>query len=84
MAREALADEAVVAKIKADFIPVLVDFDREKKWAGARGVTNLPVIHWTDSAGETMAMTEDVKPVATVLEDMQTALELIAEFSEEE
>ena len=83
MAREALADEAVVKQITENFIPVLVDFDKEKAWANERGVTNLPIIQWTDSTGETMSFTEDVKPVAQVLEDMQDALDFIAEFEDE-
>jgi hypothetical protein len=83
MAREALADDAVVKKITENFIPVLIDFDAEEPWAKGRGVTNLPIIQWTDSTGETMAFTEDVKPVAQVLEDMQDALDFIAEFDSE-
>ena len=83
MAREALTDDAVVAKIEADFIPVLIDFDREKDWSGKRGVTSIPIIEWTDSTGEVMAFTEDVQPKEQVLEDMQTALEFIAEFDDE-
>ena len=84
MAREALADAEVVKKITDNFIPVLVDYDKEKAWSSERGVTNLPMIQWTDSEGETMAFTAEEQPKAQVLSDMQDCLDFIAEFAEEE
>ncbi len=79
MAREALADEKVVAAIRRDFIPVLLDLDEEIEWKERHGVSSIPVIHWTYATGEVVATTEDVQPVARVLEDMQTTLEFLAD-----
>jgi hypothetical protein len=84
MAREALADADVVKQITENFIPVLIDFDKEKEWSQARGVTNLPMIQWTDSTGEVMSFTAEEQPKAQVLSDMKDALEIIAEFADEE
>jgi len=83
MAREALSDDKVVAAITNDFVPVLLDLDNELEWKEKHGVTNIPVIHWTDQAGDVMATTEDVQPVDRVMEDMATTLEFLAEFGDE-
>ena len=70
-------------KINDHFIPVLVDFDKEKEWSQKRGITNLPAIDWADATGEVMAQTLEVQPKDQVLSDMQDALDLIAEFADE-
>ena len=84
LAREALADDAVVAAINKDFVPVLLDLDNELDWKKKHGVTNIPIIHWTDGEGEVMASTEDVQPPERILEDLATTLEFLAEFGGEE
>ena len=83
MAREALADPQVVAAITRDFVPVLLDLDNEPEWKEKHSVSNIPVIHWTDSEGEVMATTEDVQPPARILEDMATTLEFLADTEDE-
>ena len=83
MAREALAEDAVVAKIIENFVPVLMDTDKEKEWSEKHGVTNLPIIQFTDGEGEVMSFTEDVKPAAEILEDMATALEFLSDDFDE-
>ncbi len=75
LAREALSDERVVAKINAEFVAILVDLDEEKAWAKKHHVSSIPVIHWADSTGEVMSTTDDVQPAERVLEDIETCLE---------
>jgi hypothetical protein len=74
----------VVAAIQKDFVPVLLDLDNEPEWKQRHGVTNIPIIHWTDAEGEVMASTEDVQPVERILEDLTTTLEFLAEFGDED
>jgi len=84
MAREAPADEKVVQAITDGFVPVLMDYDTEKEWAARHGVASIPMIEWTDVAGDAFATTEDVQSAARVLEDLHTTQELLAEFAKDE
>ena len=84
MAGTAFKDPQVV-KMAEEFIPVLVDNDdaAEKAFAVRYGIPSTPVIVYTDPTGEAIARTEDDQPADTVLADMRTALDFLAEQARE-
>ncbi len=78
MARSALKDTRVVELAKK-FIPVLVNFDTNKKIAGAHGVQSIPAIVYVDSDLEAVEWSLDELPADRLLEEMTAAYDELIE-----
>jgi thioredoxin-like negative regulator of GroEL len=70
MAGSAFKDARVAQRMSTDFVPVLVDFDAEKKLVHEHGITQVPTISYAMADLEVL----DWSP------DLQTADQLIAAF----
>lgn len=68
------ADPKVVAAIKADFVPVLVDMDTETEWVAKHKPQGPPGIVWVTSEGEILGVTVESASVDEVLTDIDDAL----------
>ena len=65
---------AEVKKITSHFVPILVDFDAEKKVAEKYGVTKLPTLKFLRTDGETLAGVEGAADNGGVIDMARTAL----------
>ncbi len=77
MAGSAFKDARVVAKAKAEFVPLLIDVAAKPDWKARHAIESTPTVVYATSDGETIAQTEDVQPADQVLEDMGLALEFL-------
>ncbi len=87
MAGTAFTDQRVKDKIAANFVPVLMDFDTEKKLVKLHGISSTPTVVYTQADLEAIEWTADVSPHAIVdvlLANMDGALEDIADGDDDE
>jgi hypothetical protein len=68
------ADPKVVAAIKKNFVPVLVDMDTETAWVAKHSPQGPPGVIWVTSEGEVLNVTLDSASAADVLTDIDDAL----------
>ena len=68
------ADPKVVAAIKKDFVPVLVDMDTETAWVAKHKPQGPPGVVWVTSEGEILIVTLESASAAEVLTDIDDAL----------
>ena len=79
-----MSDPRVLARLKNEFVPVLVNVKEEKEWAKSRSVGRLPDVRFVDSESGDDMTTLTGRSVEEVLEAMDDCVELIAEFAGED
>lgn len=74
MVRSTISDERVIAAVKKDFVPVLVDFDNEKELVKQHRIREIPTIVWARPDGTDIEHTLETTSVDDLLLDMEDAL----------
>ena len=74
----------MVAKLGADFVPVLVEKDDEPKLIARYGLEQFPTIVWSDASGEALMLTFQPECADEALRDLDQARTWLREATADE